>query len=449
MIVFNFFTPYIRVLYGASYNVQVVLEGLGFSSSNFITTSKTGVITGSYFSVSEAVIIPFLLLLTYSLFLSCILLIAGYTIGKLKGLCSVLVLLALPGLLNLVGYWPKIRYMPDSFPLFGGGDVGSVSGFLPLVFIGLLTGWSVVVIIYDNLNLNDKFRNLFDHFWYLSAILAGAFFIIDSGVNTSIASLKEENITTRKASSYLLNQVQRLDEYCFSHKLTETLSCQWASDVQQQLSDYSEYNENIFYKIGPKSTGELYAIYSNKYSSSDILELRKELSMYNENLCPIIDYKNGNKKHSKSSGICQRVPSTFCKSFPESPEYIANKYISVHTVAIASECIIPSIVRSLHRQEKLALKVKEGTQKKYLKWLYFVIFSFVVGGKIANATTKVMSFDNRLIGDRRRVIRLIWKSIIWLPTVIKNNFSRSFLWGILLNIKYYSMLCEKMTNNTP
>ncbi len=370
-------------------------------------------------------------------------LVAGYTIGKLKGLCSLLALLALPGLLNLVGYWPKIRYMPDSFPLFGGGDVGSVSGFLPLVFIGLLTGWSVVVIIYDNLNLNDKFRNIFDHFWYLSAILAGAFFIIDSGVNTSIASLKEENVTTRKANSYLLNQVQRLDGYCVSHKLTETLSCQWASDVQQQLSDYSEYDEKLFYQIGPKSTEELYSIYSKKYSSSDIIELRKELSMYNDSLCPIIHYKNGNKKYSKSSGICQRVPTSFCRSLPEGPEYIASKYILLHTVAIASECIIPSIVRSLHRQEKLALKVKEGTQKKHLRWLYFVIFSFVVGGKVANATTKVMSFDNRSIGDRRRVIRLIWKPIIWLFTAIKINFSKSFLLGILLNIKYYSSLFKK------
>jgi hypothetical protein len=423
----TFIYPYIAILLGASYNIQVVLEGFGVTNSNFQTTDSNGAFTGSYWSVSESIVVPFSLLLVYSLFLILLLFTAGYTLGRLKGIIWIAFLLVLPGCINLLGYWPQINYQPESFVLGGGGDVGSAKGFFPLIFIGLLTGWSLVVIAYDNLRLTEKFRNFYDHFWYASAILAGTFFIADSGTNADVANLKNENATTKQASAYLLYQVRMLNTYCLSHNSLPSLSCQWANDVQQKLNNYAQYNENIFHLFGPKSTKEMYLFNKNKFGEKEILGIRKELSLYNENLCPITQLKKGIRQLSKSSGVCQTVPASFCRSFPDGPETVVDKYIAVNTVAIASECILPTIVDSRRTQIKLVAKIKQSVHEKYLRWLYFLLFSLIVGGKIANATTKLFSLDTRPVKERMRILNLgitFYKSSAYLSKKIVESFSK-------------------------
>ena len=196
-----FFIPYIAFLYGASYSVQQVLEGLGVTSSNFITFDKLGNVTSSYWSPSEALMVPFAVLTIYFILLTFFLLLASYTIGKWKGVIIYLCILITSGFLNLLGYWPNFNYFPETYVIGGHGALGSISGFIPLVIMGALTGWFLTIILYDNLKLGDKFRNIFDHFWYASALLVGVFFVLDSGVNKYVEALKEENTKGKQAVS--------------------------------------------------------------------------------------------------------------------------------------------------------------------------------------------------------------------------------------------------------
>ena len=43
--------------------------------------------------------------------------------------------------------------------------------------MGMLTGWSVIVILSDWLDFKDKFRHYYDHFWYALAILTCLFLL--------------------------------------------------------------------------------------------------------------------------------------------------------------------------------------------------------------------------------------------------------------------------------
>jgi hypothetical protein len=65
------------------------------------------------------------------------------------------------------------------------------------------------------------------------------------------------------------------------------------------------------------------------------------------------------------------------------------------TVAIASECIIPLLVASRARQEKLKAVVADKARTKHFRWLFFILFSLVAGGKVTNATSRAMELDKR------------------------------------------------------
>ncbi len=55
----NFFKPYLEFLLGVSYNVMQTLEALGLWSTNFVVRDKTGKIVESYWSITEAIAVPF------------------------------------------------------------------------------------------------------------------------------------------------------------------------------------------------------------------------------------------------------------------------------------------------------------------------------------------------------------------------------------------------------
>lgn len=435
----QFFLPYLRFMYGAAYNVQQILEGIGVLSSSFLTFDNYGNINGSYWSPSEAATLPLIFIFLYLPIMLTFLFSASYTIGKKKGVGYLVLILILPGILSYFEYWPNFNYLPGSYDIGGNGELGSVLGFLPLVVFGILTGWSIVILIYDNFNLNDKFRHIFDHFWYTSAVIAGAFFIIDSGVNKNVNELKEENSRGRQASSYLLNQVKIYDSHCSSTGSKETLSCRWASDVQQYLTEYTVYDEKLFYSLGPKSTQDIYDPIWKKLNRSQILILREQISSYNNKLCPFKQNEDGSVALSRSSGVCQRVPAVFCRSYPEEHDKIVNKNIALHTVALASECIAPTIVLSRRKQESLVAKVKQDTYEKYLRWIYFVLFSFIIGGKLANSTTKLFGFDNRPKKERLRILRVIYSISTTLVKALKYIFELLLHAILSISKSIYSM----------
>lgn len=422
----KFFLPYLEFLNGAAYNVQQTLEGFGLASSNFIERDATGKIIGSYWSASEAVVVSFGALIIYSFVLFISLLMSGFVLGKWKGGLISIFIISMPGIFSVVGIWPQIDYMPDTYTINGTGELGSVKGFIPLLVLGLVSGWSLIVNVYDSFKLNDKFRSYFGHFWYCSAVLAGIFFVFDSEANRNLQDLQEENRVNRQASLYLLDQVKNYDSYCREHIIEQQVSCRWASEVQQVLNQYATYDEKIFYRLGPKTSKDIYSPLWEKAADQDVLEIRQEIKLYNDSKCPVKNIGHNVTQNSRPSGKCQEIPTIFCQSFPELPKGLVDEYIISHTVALASECIIPSLVASRERQEKLNLKVKSNSLDKHKRWLFFVLFSIVAGGKVANSSTKALDVDKRADVDRRRINKLIIKILsrakslsVWLLKAVR------------------------------
>jgi hypothetical protein len=264
----HFFVPYIQFLLGAAYNIAQTIEGLRPTSLTFIVGGVDSRMELSYFALLEVI---FGIWLLCSFLLVGLIVVAAYILGRRIGAFTALVLLALPGVTAMFGLWPSINYSPETIVIGDTGTLGSPWGTFPLVLMGLLTGWSLVVILSDLLGFKDTFRHYCDHFWYSMAILTGIFFVTDSNLSEVVRELQQANQEARQASAYLLQQVRTYDLQCQQsrrgrrrsspgpHPSMGTVSCAWASDVQQILNEYATREERVFAVFGSKSSNEIYS----------------------------------------------------------------------------------------------------------------------------------------------------------------------------------------------
>ena len=402
----SFFYPYVKFLHGAAYNLHQILEGLGVVSSTFTGRNDAGQITGTYWSPDEAMMATLGYLMMLSLLLIPLLAAAAYTVGKKRGVLIFFALLLLPGTLNCLGLFPNINYLPIRYAINGVGKLGSEIGLIPLLMLCAITGWAVMVLIYDNLNLTERFRQIYDHFWFPLALVAAVFFVADNGANEDTALLKEATASIQDASAFLLSQIKRYDDYCKSNGLGSLKSCQWSSDSQWTFTHIKEGEASYFMDFAPNDSKGFYAATRRTISDEDVIAIRKEINDYNRRLCPAKHYSNGMSRSSPLSSTCEYVPRGFCLNNPDGPPGLVDNNISSHTVALASECIVPwlaGVKPSLKQQ--LAL-VGQHDKAKNHRWLYFLAVAVAVGAKVALATTKLCLIDARPVADRRRVLRV-------------------------------------------
>ena len=433
----DFFYPYVSCLHGAAYNVMQTLEGLGISHSNFVIRNEAGQIVDGYWSPAEAVYAPLGGLIVFTIISVILVLCAAYVLFRTKGVVVALLLIFLPGFLNLVHIWPELNYMPERYVIGGKGVVGDIVGYLPILFLALLFGWALTVIVYSSFLFNEKFRNFYDHIWYCSAIFAGVFFVADSGANLDKARLSEENKISSQASAYLSRQLKDYRDYCESKGIETISSCVWASDVQQLLTNYTYYDEKIYSSLGPEKSEDIYSPFSKKINPEVVIAMRKEIQEYNDLICPVTIISETSSKHARPSFRCQMVPAQFCRVFPDEPSGIVDRYILARTVALGSECIVPMLVKSREIQESLIDKISVVDGSMHLRWLYFIFLAFLAGGKIANSTTKLFGVDTSKINDRKRLVILL-KTIFSLSLKIL-YFSFKFSSYFIKNI-FYLML---------
>jgi hypothetical protein len=359
------------------------------------------------------------ILVLYSFLLVGLIVVAAYVFGRWRGVFTALLLLALPGVAAIFGLWPNINYSPETIVIGGTGTLGSPWGMFPLIFMGLLTGWSLVVILSDLLGFKDTFRHYYDHFWYSMAILTGIFFVTDSNMSDVVRELQQTNQEARQASAYLLQQVRSYDLHCQQsrrarrrsgpeqHPPIGTISCAWASDVQQKFNEYATRDERAFVVFGPKSSSEIYSLLDRQLSEQQILTLRHELQAYNNSQCPEKALGGGWGQMARPSATCQSPTAIFCTSYPDPLDGHVDDMTSIRTVAIASECITPSLVASRTRQEKLNAVVADKARTKHFRWLFFILFSLVAGGKVANATSRAIELDKRPEQEKQRLLKLL------------------------------------------
>ncbi|MBX8498348.1 hypothetical protein [Pseudomonas lijiangensis] len=408
MTLFEFLSPYVRFFHGAAYNLHQTLDGLGISSSGFIEQAADGGLVGG-FAPGEAVVPVLVAIMFLALCSLPLVLLAGYILGRAKGIMIIGLLLLLPGLLNTLGFLPAFSLTPSRYSVGGTGSLGSAFGFASIILYAVLIGWSATIIIYDAFKLNDRFRHYYDHIWFLMAILAGVFFVADSGASEDAQELTDASAATRNASLYLLAQVREYDNYCQQNGLSESVSCRWASRVQQQLNEYASDHHKIYKEFGPHVSRTLYAPSWSQITDKEIIKIRQEINDYNNQRCPTTKLGVGSYQLSPASGICQTVPASYCTAFPDPPENLVDKYIIGRTVALASECIVPTLVRLRYEQEKTITVVSQNQRSKHYRWLFFIVFSIIVGGKIANSTTRVIDIDRRAPEEQQRIRELVYK----------------------------------------
>lgn len=387
----SFFLPYMKFLIGAAYNIQQTLEGLHIWSSSFLVRDTAGHVVDSYWSPIEAMFLPFLGLMILLLGLLVTSSLAGYALASKKGVFVAILLWITPGLLSVLGVLPDFNLVPDTYHI-ATGYLGSPLGLIPLVFMGLLTGWVIVILLTNILKLEDKYRHYYDHVWYAMAVIAGIFFVVDSQNNDIQGDLKETGSQIRQASSYLLKQAHTYEQYCAQKNISDTESCKWASDVQQKLLDYSVDYTSVYWQTGPMSVEDIYVPIKRDKNLKKIDQIRNELRQFNDLICPKTE-----NRYTRSSGSCLRTPPQFCVGKNINADDL------LRTSAIADECVISSLVSLRLKAEALSKKVLVVERNKHIRWFFYILFSILAGGKVANATARA----NQDLSRNDRLVRLL------------------------------------------
>jgi hypothetical protein len=60
---------------------------------------------------------------------------------------------------------------------------------------------------------------------------------------------------------------------------------------------------------------------------------------------------------------------------------------------------------------RLAGQVEDDQRNRNYRWMYFLVFSMLLGGKLAGTTAKLFSFDARSGSETRRVLRLLGRGV--------------------------------------
>lgn len=87
------------------------------------------------------------------------------------------------------------------------------------------------------------------------------------------------------------------------------------------------------------------------------------------------------------------------------------RHDAFNPASLASECVVSTLVAFRDRQEKLLTQVNDDRRSKHYRWIYYVLFSIVIGGKIALATAKTVGLNKRTPTERRRSMH--WVSRLW------------------------------------
>ena len=403
----HFFLPYVCLLSNAAWSVQQNLEGAGRLSSSVPRRDPLGRALGSNWDPQASVYL-LLGLLCILVILGCLFVVlAGYVLGRRTGAVVTLVALSSPGLLSLAGFWPRIPLAPQSFEIDGAGVTGDVQGMLSLVILAVIAGWSATILIVDSLAIRRKFWDAFDHFWLVLGLLAAIFFVADTQVAQHDRSYHEAERATQGAKAYLLRQIETYDQWCRQALQGGHVSCRWASDVHQMLLDDSVYGLGLFANLSPRSSAEMYGRFGRPAGIAEMAAIRAEISAYNQASCPVKRLKEQIQLLTSPSPRCQITPPTFCSAFPDLLAGKMDEDLPVKSLALATECVVPTLIVLRRHAEQLAYQIKSDHQNRNYRWMYYLFFTAVLGAKLAGATTKLVSMDDRPAHETRRGLRLV------------------------------------------
>jgi hypothetical protein len=389
-----FFQPYLQFLLGAAYSIQQTLEGLGLRTSWFLETDEARRVVGSYLSAQGAVSLPFVAVLAYSGLLVSAMLLAIKRFSGRTGLFVGLLVCFVPGTLSVVGAWPFLQWTPSSY-LAGTGDLGSPWGMFAVLVLGLLTGWTTIALLTSTFRFGDRFRHGYDHVWYSMAIITGLLFVADLGTSRAARELQQANKISAGASAYLLQQVRRLSLHCQAGAVSAPAACSWSTRVQGVLERFEQHGEFLYAELGPATSAEIYLPRMRTVDEEAVRAIRVELANYNQIECPVRDLGNGARQSAPVSTRCQTPPPDYCSAGSEALAGQKMVGLMITPVAIASECVVPILVAQKVKQQKLVRDVRAAELARHWRWLFFVITALLAGGKVANASARLVDVTSK------------------------------------------------------
>ena len=410
----QFLIPYLAVLSRAAWNIKQNLEGAGLLSSDMTAPDlaalaaamHAGAVSGWDPGASVLGILG-LLCVACLLFVPFVML-AGYAIGRTLGVLVTAVVLLLPGVASVAGIFPRVAPAPETFVIGGVGVTGDIVGMLSLVVLLVAVGWTVFVLAADSLPIRNKGWEVYDLFWLGLGLTAAVFFIADSQMSQHDASFREAGNDVQRASGYLLKQVEAYISWCRQNAADHAASCSWASHVHPKLLNIEFEDPRVFVKLGPDSSAALYGDQRRAATPAEMDQIRREIAAYNQRLCPVEDLGHGFFRGSAFSPQCEDTPDPFCTAFPDALAGKVPKTLLGTPVALASECVIPNLIRLRKLATRQAAQVEHDHRNRNYRWMYFLgVFSIFLGGKLAGATAKLASFNDRAVGETRRVLRLL------------------------------------------
>ena len=355
----EFLFPYVALLSRAAWSIQQNLEGAGLLSSDMTATSLAAAMPGAAVATgwdpgaSVGVILGLLCMLCL-LFVPFVML-AGYAVGRKIGVLATAILLLLPGIAGVTGILPRVAPAPAAFAIGGVGVTGDIGGMLSLVALLVVVGWTVTILAADSLHIRNKGWEVYDHIWLVSGLVAAVFFIANSQMAQHDADFRETGQDVQRASGYLLKQVETYISWCRQNAADHTASCRWASHVHPSLHVLAFEDPRVFVKLGPNSSAALYGDDLNHAATpAEMDKVRREIADYNQKLCPVEDLGKGVKKESAPSPQCQDTPAQFCTAFPDALNGKVPETLMGVSVALASECVIPSLIRFRRLATRLA-----------------------------------------------------------------------------------------------
>ena len=99
-------------------------------------------------------------------------------------------------------------------------------------------------------------------------------------------------------------------------------------------------------------SADIYDPFRYRISVQEILQIRREIMAYNDLRCPVTVISE-TRTQNTVSGMCQSPPANICVASADPFDEKTNDDLRWRTVALASECIIPTLVRSRKLQKNM------------------------------------------------------------------------------------------------
>jgi hypothetical protein len=172
--------------------------------------------------------------------------------------------------------------------------------------------------------------------------------------------------------------------------------------VQGRLSEYAHEGDHFFFEFGPTKSAEVYAA-DVRSDVVDAPAVRQELVAYNDLECPVTSLGVGFSRFSPVSARCEAPPEEYCAAFPEPLGSDDMRSFVMRPVAIANECIVPTLIQQRRVQSGLRGQVDMATSGRHVRWMFFIFLSVLAGGKVANASMRLKEAAEKSRKDRQGV----------------------------------------------